>query len=71
MAEINANDLSKAQKKASLKVVKLNEALGLTYYVVRNDNLIAIKNGDTKVIRKAKFGSRTVKVKRIKLKNEQ
>ena len=37
MAEINANDLSKAQKKASLKVVKLNEALGLTYYVVRND----------------------------------
>ncbi|NEW80561.1 MAG: hypothetical protein GZ086_14320 [Gelidibacter sp.] len=71
MAEINANDLSKAQKKASQKVVKLNEALGLTYYVVRNDNLIAIKNGDSKVIRKAQFGSRTVKVKRIKLNNEQ
>lgn len=71
MAEINANDLSKAQKKASQKVVKLNEALGLTYYVVRKDNLIAIKNGDSKVIRKAQFGSRTVKVKRIKLNNEQ
>jgi len=66
MKELTLEELNKIQKKASEKAVKLNEALGLTYLVVRNGKLIQIgPDGREKILGKPEFG--TVKVKRRKI----
>jgi hypothetical protein len=66
MKELNLEELNKIQKKASEKAVKLNEALGLTYLVVRKDKLIQIEpNGEEKILGRPEFG--TVKVKKRKI----
>jgi maleate cis-trans isomerase len=40
--ELTVEELNKLQKKASENAIKLNEAMGLSYLVVRNNNLIQI-----------------------------
>lgn len=68
--EITVKDLKKIQSKASARAIQLNKALGLPYIIVRNGMLIAVDpEGREKLLRKAVFGTRTVKQKRIKLKN--
>lgn len=72
MAEINLKDIKKAQRMASEKAVKLNKALGLEYYEVRNAHLISIApDGQETIIGPPRFGTRKVERKRFKLADEQ
>ena len=69
--EITHKDLSSAQQKASKKAIQLDKALGLTYKIVRNGNLIEVyPDGTEKLLRKAVFGIVTVNKNKFKLANE-
>ena len=69
MKELNVEELNKIQKRASDKAIKINKALGLTYLVVRNDQLIKIdKEGNEEVIGNPEFGTRRVLKNKIILK---
>lgn len=69
--EITYKDLSSAQQKASKKAIQLNKALGLSYKIVRNGNLIEVyPDGTEKLLRKAVFGTVTVNKNKFRLTNE-
>lgn len=71
MAEITVAALKKAQRKVSKKSIQINKALGLPYYIVRKGYLYKIEPGGTeKCIRKAVFGLRKIKTKKITLKSD-
>lgn len=70
MKELTLEELNKMQKRASEKAIKLNEALGLSYLVVRNNKLIKVEpTGEEIIIGPSKFGTRKVQKKKIILKN--
>jgi predicted RNA binding protein YcfA (HicA-like mRNA interferase family) len=72
MAEISSKDIRRAQRMASEKAVKLNKALGLEYYEVRNSHLILITpDGKETVIGTPRFGTRKIERKRFRLDDEQ
>ncbi len=67
--DLTLEELNKLQKRASENAIKLNQAMGLNYLVVRNNNLIRIDaTGQETVIGKPEFGTRKVKKRKIVLK---
>lgn len=70
--DITVEDLEKAQQEASDKAIRINKALGLGFYVVRDSKLYYIDTeGEEKEIRKSRFGEHKVNMKEMKLKNVQ
>jgi hypothetical protein len=71
MKKINANLISKAQRRIGQFVKRRNRALGLTYLEVQGENLVRIyPDGRMEVMGKPKFGLTKVAVRRILLKRE-
>lgn len=70
MAKKTVEEINLAQQRASVKAIKLNKALGLSYYVVEKDKLYEITpDGKKHFIKKARFGTVNVGQKHIKLAN--
>lgn len=70
MDEITLKDINFAQQKASEQAIKLNKALGLSYYTVKDGKLYEVTpDGEERFIKIPRFGLRKVEKKCIKLNN--
>ncbi|MBS1590451.1 MAG: hypothetical protein JST52_12650 [Bacteroidetes bacterium] len=66
--DITKKDLEQLQEKAVRKAIRENKALGLSYKIVEKGQLVEVSaDGKRKVIGAAKYGTVTVKQKKIKL----
>ena len=67
--DITTKDLVQLQEKAVKRAIRENKALGLSYKIVEKGQLVEVSaDGKRKVIGVAKYGTVTVKQKKIKLK---
>jgi hypothetical protein len=68
--DIEAKDIDIAQKEAHKSAIRLNKALGLSYYKVKNDKLYEVfPDGKERLIGKSRFGTRKVEKKHFELKS--
>jgi predicted nuclease of restriction endonuclease-like RecB superfamily len=67
--DITKKDLEQLQENAVKRAIRENKALGLSYKIVKNGQLMEVSaDGERKVIGTAKYGTVIVKQKKIKLK---
>ncbi|TAN00548.1 MAG: hypothetical protein EPN39_04090 [Chitinophagaceae bacterium] len=72
MTNKTVQKINEAQQSATKDAIRLNKALGLPYYVVREDKVYSITPDDKEhFVKKALFGTRKVKERYFKLNHGQ
>jgi hypothetical protein len=67
--DIGTREINAALKRAADHAARLNRALGLSHYEVRNGDLYLVgPDGSSRYVRPALFGVRKVKIKKIQIK---